>query len=148
MRGHFMDDAGQRRTCLEMPIWLRRRLNDVGELEQRKRGERFGAIGLHLNAVKFLGLSHDSFELCGVERLLDGGKALRLLARLFGSGHHFNEGAMVVFEQHFCEQTFEVIGLELLAQRGKRGFVAQRVYGLRIIVEPGRKRIHGQDHAR
>ena len=51
MRGHFMDDAGQRRGCLEMPIWLRRRLRDVGEFEQRKCGERFGAVGLHLNAV-------------------------------------------------------------------------------------------------
>ena len=51
MRGHFMDDARQRRACLEMPLWLRRRLCDVGEFEQRKRGECFGAIGLHLNAV-------------------------------------------------------------------------------------------------
>ena len=57
-------------------------------------------------------------------------------------------GAMVVLEQHFCEQLLEVIGLELLAQRGERGFVAQRVYGLGIIIEPGGKRIHRQDHAR
>ena len=54
---------------------------------------------------------------------------------------------MVVLEHHLCEQLLEVVGLELLAQHGERGFVAQRVYGLGIIVEPGRKRIHRQDHA-
>ena len=98
--------------------------------------------------MQFFSLGHDSLELCGVERLLDGGKALCLLARLLGSGHHFNEGTMVVLKQHLCEQFLEVIGLELLAQRSERGFVAQRVYGLGIIVEPGGKRIHRQDHAR
>lgn len=129
MRGHFMDNTGQRRACLEVPIWLRRRLSDVGELEQRKRGERFGAVGLHLNAVKFLGLGHDSLELCGAERLLDGSKALCLLARLLGGGTTSTKARWSFSSTTSASNFSEVVGLELLAQHGERGFVAQRVYG-------------------